>query len=124
MPAYSLYGVLRLNISLCEIIFSEGSLGITMSILSKNGFRLHRYSGIFLSPYGDRSQLPYDLVLIADLTLIPQCGASGATDFAHLTGGVYKTRERIHRGLLIRDYYQFRLHAGEFQPTIRTEAKF
>ena len=31
---------------------------------------------------------------------------------------LYKTRERIHRGLLIRDYYQVQLHAGEFQPTI------
>ena len=30
--------------------------------------------------------------------------SSGAPDFAALTGGVYKTRERIHRGTLIRDY--------------------
>ena len=60
----------------------------------------------------------YDLVLIADLTLAPLSGVSGAADFAHLTGGVYKTRERIHRGLLIRDYYQVRLHAGGFQPAI------
>jgi len=37
---------------------------------------------------------------------------------------LYKTRERIHRGLLIRDYYQFRLHEGGFQPSIWTEAKF
>ena len=34
------------------------------------------------------------------------------------TGGVYKTRERIHRGLLIRDYYQFRLHGVGFQTPI------
>jgi len=31
---------------------------------------------------------------------------------------LYKTRERIHRDLLIRDYYQVRLHAGGFQPAI------
>ena len=43
---------------------------------------------------------------------------SGAADFAGLTGSVYKERERIHRGLLTRDYYQFQLHAGEFQPAI------
>ena len=43
---------------------------------------------------------------------------SGAADFAGLTGSVYKERERIHRGLLTRDYYQFRLHAGELQPAI------
>ena len=29
---------------------------------------------------------------------------SGATNFHGVTGGVYKTRERIHRGMLIRDY--------------------
>ena len=30
--------------------------------------------------------------------------ASGIPDFHGVTGGVYKTRERIHRGVLIRDY--------------------
>jgi len=29
---------------------------------------------------------------------------SGAPDSHGVTGGVYKTRERIHRGILIRDY--------------------
>ena len=29
---------------------------------------------------------------------------SGVVDFHGVTGGVYKTRERIHRGMLIRDY--------------------
>ena len=29
---------------------------------------------------------------------------SGVTDSYGVTGGVYKTRERIHRGILIRDY--------------------
>ncbi len=30
--------------------------------------------------------------------------ASGKTHSHGVTGGVYKTRERIHRGMLIRDY--------------------
>ena len=30
--------------------------------------------------------------------------ASGKTRSHGVTGGVYKTRERIHRGMLIRDY--------------------
>ena len=30
--------------------------------------------------------------------------ASGVTNFRGVTGGVYKARERIHRGMLIRDY--------------------
>ena len=29
---------------------------------------------------------------------------SGADDSGGVTGGVYKARERIHRGVLIRDY--------------------
>ncbi len=29
---------------------------------------------------------------------------SGTADFHGVTGGVYKARERIHRGMLIRDY--------------------
>ena len=72
----------------------------------------------------------YDLALIADLTLggfVP-CGfktpTSGPANFAHLTGGVYKERERIHRSLLTCDYYRFRLHEGELQPSIRTEEGF
>jgi len=70
----------------------------------------------------------YDLALIAEFALGPplQKGGetSGAPDFPHLTGSVCKERERIHRGLLTRDYYQFRLHVGELQPTIRTEEGF
>ena len=51
----------------------------------------------------------YDLVPITSLTLdgSPQKvgpPASGATHFHDLTGGVYKARERIHRGMLIHDY--------------------
>ena len=47
----------------------------------------------------------YDLALVADLTLGPdKSGTSGTADFRDLTGGVYKTRERIHRGKLIHDY--------------------
>ena len=68
----------------------------------------------------------YDLVLVADLSLGPNpiAGTSGAADFAGLTGSVYKERERIHRAMLTRDYYRFQLHAGEFQPAIRTEDRF
>ena len=41
-----------------------------------------------------------------------------------MTGGVYKTRERIHRSMLIYDYERFQLHALELQSTIRTETVF
>ena len=51
----------------------------------------------------------YDLVPITSFTLgvaFPKVRptTSGTPGFHHLTGGVYKTRERIHRGMLIRDY--------------------
>ena len=41
----------------------------------------------------------FDYVLLAVRLL-----ASGVTDSHGVTGGVYKARERIHRGMLIRDY--------------------
>ena len=51
----------------------------------------------------------YDLTPITDPTfgsvlLAVRLLTSGVTDFHGLTGGVYKARERIHRGMLIRDY--------------------
>ncbi len=49
---------------------------------------------------------------------------SGVTDSHGVTGGVYKTRERIHRDILIRDYQRFQLHVVELQTTIRTETLF
>ena len=51
----------------------------------------------------------YDLAPVTDFTL-DACllavgtAASGTLSFHGLTGGVYKARERIHRGVLIRDY--------------------
>ena len=51
----------------------------------------------------------YDFTPITSQTLdssLPKVGspASGSTSFRDVTGGVYKARERIHRGMLIRDY--------------------
>jgi hypothetical protein len=52
----------------------------------------------------------YDLAPITDHTFEARlpCGlakaTSGTVSFRGLTGGVYKPRERIHRGVLIRDY--------------------
>ena len=39
-----------------------------------------------------------------DSPLAVRPSASGAPNFHGVTGGVYKARERIHRGMLIRDY--------------------
>src|SRR6185312_5351048 len=48
----------------------------------------------------------------------------GVTNCRGVTGGAYKARERIHRGVLVRNYLRFRLHVGELQPTIRAENGF
>ena len=71
----------------------------------------------------------YDFTPIIDFTLdgsLPKVTppALGTSDFRGVTGGVYKARERIHRGVLIRDYYRFRLRVGELQPTVRTQNGF
>ena len=51
----------------------------------------------------------YDFTPVADPTvagclLAVSAPASGKTNSHGVTGGVYKARERIHRGMLIRDY--------------------
>ena len=50
--------------------------------------------------------------------------ASGITNSHGVTGGVYNTRERIHRDILIHDYYRFQLHGVELQTPIRTGTGF
>ena len=51
----------------------------------------------------------YDFTLVADPTVVGcfqkvRISSSGKTNSHGVTGGVYKARERIHRGVLIRDY--------------------
>ena len=41
---------------------------------------------------------------VVTVPLAVRLATSGATYFHGVTGGVYKTRERIHRDILIRDY--------------------
>ena len=65
----------------------------------------------------------YDFTPVADPTVVgcfPKVSApaSGKANSHGVTGGVYKARERIHRVELLRDYYRFRLHVVELQPTI------
>jgi hypothetical protein len=51
----------------------------------------------------------YDLTPVTNFTLIAsllsvRTTTLGKVNFRGLTGGVYKAYERIHRGVLIRDY--------------------
>ena len=41
----------------------------------------------------------YDFVPIADPALVPSSGPSGIANSLDVTGGEYKTRERIQRGV-------------------------
>ena len=71
----------------------------------------------------------YDFTPISEPTfgrapLAVRLRTSGVPDSHGVTGGVYKARERIHRGMLIRDYERFQLHAGGLQPAIRTGMAF
>jgi hypothetical protein len=76
----------------------------------------HLLSGMLLRKEVIQPQVPlrlpcYDFTPITGRTLgtcPPENGVSPATsgtvDFRGVTGGVYKARERIHRGVLIHDY--------------------
>ena len=51
----------------------------------------------------------YDFTPVADPTVVAcllavSAAPSGRTNSHGVTGGVYKARERIHRGMLFRDY--------------------
>ena len=61
---------------------------------------------------------------VVSVLLAVRLPTSGATNSHGVTGGVYKARERIHRGILIRDYWRFRLHGVELQTPIRTTIGF
>ena len=53
-------------------------------------------------PCYDFTPLPLHTFGASPLSVGP--ATSGADDSGGVTGGVYKARERIHRGMLIRDY--------------------
>ena len=71
------------------------------------GFVLHRKEVI--QPHLPIRLPCYDFTPIIEFTfgrapLAVRLRTSGAPDSHGVTGGVYKARERIHRGMLIRDY--------------------
>ena len=88
---------------------------------SSSGFSPVKYGNVILTRYHIlhrkeviQPHLPirlpcYDLTPIIGPTLggcllAVSSPALGISNFHGLTGGVYKARERIHRGMLIRDY--------------------
>ena len=79
-----------------------------------SGLRTDIPLGFFLRKEVIQPQVPlrlpcYDFTPVADPTVVDcllavSASPSGKTNSHGVTGGVYKARERIHRGVLIRDY--------------------
>lgn len=84
------------------------------SDIRERSIKKERHQGLILRKEVIQPQVPlrlpcYDFTPVADLTVaacLPKVSAasSGKTNSHGVTGGVYKARERIHRGMLIRDY--------------------
>ena len=93
----------RTKLCLVGFVFFVSSTRILIS----NPHVLHRKEVI--QPHLPIRLPCYDLTPITEPTfgscpLAVSSLTSGVSDFHGLTGGVYKARERIHRGMLIRDY--------------------
>ena len=72
-------------------------------------FRLFLLRKEVIQPLGLERLPCYDFTPVINPTfdralIAVRLRASGVTDSHGVTGGVYKARERIHRGMLIRDY--------------------
>ena len=98
------------------------------SILGFLFFRFHPRKEV-IQPHLPIRLPCYDFTPVTNPTVVSalltvKLPTSGKTRSHGVTGGVYKARERIHRSMLIRDYYQLRLHVGGLQPTIRTGTAF
>ena len=80
------------------IVFS-----ISTSTCVKSDLRLHLRKEV-IQPHLPVRLPCYDFAPITDFTLDAYKAALGALGFHGVTGGVYKARERIHRGVLTPDY--------------------
>ena len=97
-----------------DVLFHTPSKPYSASILSFSSilgflfFRFHPRKEV-IQPHLPIRLPCYDFTPVINPTfdcvlLAVRLQASGVTDSHGVTGGVYKARERIHRGMLIRDY--------------------
>ena len=101
------------------VLRCDGHLTGAIYVLKSTGKLILIMSGVllfhsFLRKEVIQPQVPlrlpcYDFTPVADPTVVAcplavSAAPSGKTNSHGVTGGVYKARERIHRGVLIRDY--------------------
>ncbi len=89
------------------------SLNLVSNQIKKGGIKKNLFL-IILRKEVIQPQVPlrlpcYDFTPVADPTVVAcllavSTAPSGKTNSHGVTGGVYKARERIHRGMLIHDY--------------------
>ena len=87
---------------------------LSANLLSRSTSAASSTAKIFLRKEVIQPQVPlrlpcYDFTPVIGHTVVSvllavRLPTSGATNSHGVTGGVYKARERIHRGMLIRDY--------------------
>jgi hypothetical protein len=66
----------------------------------------------------------YDLLPVIEFTVVLQSKILGTSNFLELTGGEYKTRERIHRGMADPRLLAIPASRGRLQTSIRTGVGF
>jgi hypothetical protein len=104
----------RVGCSHCELITYSVTRPSSLPLLLETADRLWTRSNCDSRKEVIQPHLPirlpcYDFTPVMNLTvatapLTVRLASSGETHSHGVTGGVYKTRERIHRGMLIRDY--------------------
>ena len=122
-PRLSFDSILHIHLILCSLIYESKLSTFVLTLLSVHSLIVCNINDstvkqplllLFLRKEVIQPHLPirlpcYDFTPVID----PAFGSSlltvgsltsGITDSHGVTGGVYKTRERIHRDILIRDY--------------------
>jgi hypothetical protein len=87
-------------------------------------FGLYRFR---LDMFHEQLPLPvpcYDLLPVIEFAVVLQSKILGTSNFLELTGGEYKTRERIHRGMADPRLLAIPASSGRLQTAIRTGVSF
>ena len=92
-----------------KITYQRSYISCSLNLVTRVGLKYKIIFKEVIQPQGPLRLPCYDFTPVMDHTVVSafpkvRLPTSGATHFHGVTGGVYKTRERIHRDMLIRDY--------------------